>query len=562
VVLRAAETIAAAHRSGLHHLAISPRTVYLKLEDGQLAADAEVKLADFALGRARRLRLSPEQIADGPLDVRTDIFALGALFAHLLTGRPIFTVDDRASAATHLDGMDTREAPGATRELLDRAMAERPEDRYANIDDFIAALSRLGAIDATEQARPAAGRRNAPPPTQTVVAGKYRLERLLGAGGMGTVYEASHLLLPGKHVALKILHSELLTDAQMTERFVKEAQVATRVLHPNIVVVEDVELDAKFGPIVVMELLNGQTVAELIRRGVVPEGRTRRIARQVLDALALAHARGIVHRDIKPANLFLTIDRDGNETVKLLDFGIARAQELRSLTETGRFIGTPSYASPEQLRSADDLNQQTDVYSLGATLFEMVTGRPHGSDLPAALEASGIDARLQAVIRRAMATDRAQRYPSAEAMRADLGVDAAAAEPTPRPPLATSPRNWRPLFIGVPLLIAASAAGAVWFHHDQATPPPESNQRILVEACRSLAPALTALQYPDGSFASIAFNPPAGSDTAQELFSLLTARRACQVLDPADELRAFQALQKQRTPARLAERRRPGSRAL
>ncbi len=199
----------------------------------------------------------------------------------------------------------------------------------------------------------------------------YRILSKLGEGGMGSVYLAEDTMLDRK-VALKVLNPVLTTDPQFTERFRHEAKVQASLIHPNIVALHTFFEDTgKF--CIVMEFVEGITLKELIKRnGPIPEKRTIKIISQVLDALAYAHSKGIIHRDIKPSNIII----DKGDLIKIMDFGVAKILGgEQSLTKTGGAVGTIWYMSPEQIRAEKDIDQRSDIYSLGITLFEMLTGK-------------------------------------------------------------------------------------------------------------------------------------------------------------------------------------------
>lgn len=205
---------------------------------------------------------------------------------------------------------------------------------------------------------------------------KYCIERCLGSGGMGAVYLVRHKQLNALR-AMKVLHSSAAEeDPEFRERFIREAKFAAKIQHPNIVSVMDVELESDSGfSYIVMEYIEGQTVADILQRGPISEKQAIHIIIEAAKGLAYAAENGIVHRDIKPANLMIT--KTGE--VKLADMGIAKnlnhTGNTISLTMEGTMIGTPAYASPEQCRCARDVDTRADIYSLGATLYEMLTGK-------------------------------------------------------------------------------------------------------------------------------------------------------------------------------------------
>jgi serine/threonine-protein kinase len=203
-----------------------------------------------------------------------------------------------------------------------------------------------------------------------VAGGRYRLEQPLGHGGMASVFLAQDVEL-NRPVALKLLAENLAGDPSFRERFVREARLAARLAHPNVVSIYDAGEDGG-RPYIVMECVEGENLSDVLAsRGRLAPDEARALALQAADGLAHAHAAGLVHRDIKPQNLLLRSDG----TLKIADFGIARAAEATALTQAGTVLGTAAYLSPEQALG-EDVGPAADVYSLGAVLYEVLTGRP------------------------------------------------------------------------------------------------------------------------------------------------------------------------------------------
>jgi serine/threonine-protein kinase len=261
-----------------------------------------------------------------------------------------------------------------------------------------------------------------------VLLGKYRVDRVLGAGGIGIIVAAHHLQLD-ERVAIKFLLPEALQSPDVVARFAQEARAAVKIKSEHVVRVIDVGTLPTGSPYMVMEYLEGADLsAVLSKRGPMPVEEVVGLVLQACEALAEAHAIGIVHRDLKPANLFAIARADGSASVKVLDFGISKVTTPGSdmgMTKTSAIVGSPLYMSPEQMRSAKTVDARTDIWSLGAILFELLTGQPPftGESLPelcvnimnsppASIQAMRPDLppRLEAVILRCLEKDRQNRY--------------------------------------------------------------------------------------------------------------------------------------------------------
>lgn len=295
----------------------------------------------------------------------------------------------------------------------------------------------------------------------SVVMDKWRLDRLLGVGGMACVYAATHR--NKKRAALKMLHPEFSTDSGIRERFLREGYLANSVGHRGVVTVDDDDIAEDGSAYIVMELLDGETIEQRWRRKHhrLPLEEVLAVADQVLDVLAAAHDKGVVHRDLKPENLFLT--REGG--VKLLDFGIGALKEVRggpTATLSGATMGTPAFMAPEQARGRwDEVDGQTDLWALGATLFTLLTGEyvHEGETVNETLALavtqparsigslrSDLPADVVALIDRSLAYTKPERFADARAMQAqvrvvyatlsgqDVSEAAALSVPDPEPP--------------------------------------------------------------------------------------------------------------------------------
>jgi serine/threonine-protein kinase len=236
--------------------------------------------------------------------------------------------------------------------------------------------------------------------SHVVLEGRYRIHRILGRGGMGTVYEGQHVQM-GRPVAIKVLRSHRRQHGSSAQRLAREAQIAGSLGHPHICQVYDMGYLEDGSPFVVMERLIGWTLAQrLSTEGALPLAQALLILEQTLSALHAAHHNGVIHRDIKPDNVFLTMDATGAPFVKVLDFGLAKLQQNRdSYTDPGVVLGTPAYMAPEQLLGLG-ADERTDIFACGVLLYETVTGRlpfegkDHAALCAAIAHASAPDPRL------------------------------------------------------------------------------------------------------------------------------------------------------------------------
>ena len=289
--------------------------------------------------------------------------------------------------------------------------------------------------------------------------GRYDVLARLGAGGVGVVYQGRQVPLD-RMVAIKVLQQSAAASPEWRGRFEREARVLSALAHPNVVTVTDFGIDGDV-PYLVMELLQGKTLADLINEGPLSPARALDIVRQTLRGLAFAHGRGIAHRDLKPANIFLQALPDHADHVRLLDFGMAKFLEgtsspglAENLSLAGVVFGTPSYMAPEQAK-AERVDTRADIYAAGAILFQLLAGRlPYVADTPEGIMEAHVrepvpslaEARpdlsiarlVQPVIDRAMAKKPAARYPQAlwmlsalEALDGGSGAAAASAELAP-----------------------------------------------------------------------------------------------------------------------------------
>jgi Protein kinase domain len=270
------------------------------------------------------------------------------------------------------------------------------------------------------------------------LGGKYRIEGFLSRGGMGAVYRATHVML-GKPVALKLIRPEIVTSLEVVRRFQREARAASLLSHPNIVTIYDLGQVEDGTLYLAMELCAGRSLKDLIvAEGPLAPRRAVRLCRAIAGALALAHKNRIVHRDLKPHNVMIARDAEGQETPKLLDFGIAKAVETdgATLTSTGMVLGTPRYLSPEQAKGLS-VDGRSDLYSLGIIFYEMLVGRVPFDDpsVPSLLVKHvaepprppsdlrpGVPPAIESIVLRLLEKDPARRFQSAEDLSAALAA--------------------------------------------------------------------------------------------------------------------------------------------
>jgi serine/threonine-protein kinase len=398
----------------------------------------------------------------------------------------------------------------------------------------------------------------ADPRLGATIGGKYRIVRWLADGGVGSVYEAQHLLIK-RRFAVKFLRSDLLGRRDVLSRFQREAEAAGALESENIGGAIDFGITEAGEPYLLMEYLEGSDLAALSAAvGRLPPERATDLVLQACAGMQRAHAAGVLHRDLKPRNLFVCRRSDGTDLVKVVDFGVAKlldAEALQQLTITGNLVGTPAYMSPEQARGESNLDARADVYALGAILYELLSGRlPHPgashnaliyhiATEPALSLPSGerpLPAALVEAVESALATRPEQRPASAEEFACALAPFArrqpwpitpgapspvlesrvraasplvAAAPSVPAPPFVTSPALRRTLRLAV---VAAAVAGALaavlfgglWLQRPRPLSPAPSEQ----------APALFA-------------SPPARSPSSPE--SALSARDASEPRNPS-----------------------------
>jgi tRNA A-37 threonylcarbamoyl transferase component Bud32 len=396
-----------------------------------------------------------------------------------------------------------------------------------------------------------------------IVNGKFRIDALVGQGGMGRVYRARHLTLD-RPVVLKVLHREFSSDPQVMQRFQREARAASRLDHPNSIAVLDFGESEDGTLFMAMELLGGRDLAKVVAEEFpLGEARIARIGAQILSALAEAHAQGIVHRDLKPENVMVEPRRGEPDFVKVLDFGIAKIAAPGAndpkLTQAGLVCGTPEYMSPEQARGAE-LDARTDLYSMGVILYQLATGElPFQSDtpvgfltkhlaeapVPARQRCGGVSEALEAVISKAMEKDPARRFQTADEMRAAL----LAVEPAPA--IAAAPARSRLLFwvFAGAVVVAAAGGGAVTFFARQSVAArkghPDTISPAQTEAANpATTAASTATATPTPSPTPTPTATPSPTPTATSTSTATTAKRTPAAAPRRDRAKALALFRK------------------
>ena len=470
--------VAQAHERGLLHGRLRPTNV-------KVGTDGQARVLDLGLASleeqtwdSRVLRqdsdwlqgfLAPELLRGAAASPRSDVWAIGALLSAMLTGKPPSRQDpgvvDLAGAAT---------LPEDLLSVLARALAPQPEDRQAHAGELRDELRRLRRTDSKPALRSPSP---ALVPAGGSLAAKYDLGEMLGSGGMGVVYKARDVQL-GRTVALKFLPPELARDPAAKARFFREARAASALDHPNVCTIYEFGETEEHQLYLAMACYDGETLRSKLSRGPLEVSEALDCALQAARGLAKAHRHGIVHRDVKPANLMVT----GDGLVKILDFGIAKLAGEAAVTRIGSAVGTPSYMSPEQIRAAP-VDGRTDLWSLGVVLYEMLAGRPPfpggnpeavramilaGEPEPLSRLRPDTPAALEQIVHRLLQQEPENRYPTADALLADLRTlqDPPASRPSLQtvalPPPRRAVRLPR-LALGAAAVIAATAAiAASW----------------------------------------------------------------------------------------------------
>jgi serine/threonine protein kinase len=468
ILLQLARALGVAHDQGVVHRDITPRNIVLEQSSGRRDV---VKLCDFGVSRTpfggdrvtksgemvgAPAYMAPEQLRgqDDP-DAATDVYALGTVAYEMLSGALPYTATSpvamiaaklRDPVTSLLELRPLTRMPRELDSLVLRCLSLDPMAR-PTAREVEAELSRLSLHTASDVE-----------PTDLVgsMIGSYRVRSLIGTGGMGWVYRAIHPQI-GTEVAIKVLLPEVAASSEVIQRFAQEARASSAIGSPHIPKYYDFGTLSDGRAYAVMELLEGETVGDKIARvGPLPLAEVVEIVEQAAEALRCAHVANVIHRDVKPDNIFLAKTPEGGETVKVLDFGIAKAltrngtQPSTRLTQVGTFIGTPAYCAPEQMYGGA-VGPETDVYALAATTYEMLTGcvafdgdvaevfAAKSKAIPSvSARIPGLPSIVDATITCAMAYMPEDRFASMdelrEAVRGWLSAPADVAQPLPPPP--------------------------------------------------------------------------------------------------------------------------------
>ncbi|WP_437321812.1 protein kinase domain-containing protein [Sorangium sp. So ce385] len=485
-----ADALVLLHASQIVHGSLTSWNIFMHRDSEQ--KEVVTKVLDAGLGErpplfdnllmakeeaaASVMYMSPEQIRGRQeVDHRADIWAVGIIMFEMLTGaRPFAGAKVSEAIAKIMTGEIPRldqsgqRIAGRLADVVACCLQPNREKRFASAGDLALALDGFTEAPARSHnvgspglpdvaGSPQTGRASEPasptpaPPSVAapaldlgqgspkpgdVIDDRYHLIRPLGEGGMGSVWSAEDVRLK-RDVAIKLLSRSLAESVDLRRRFEREAIAAARLRSPHIVTIHDYGFDSRGRPYIVQDLILGRDLRGILEAETQLErGRAARLAIQACTALDAIHSEGLIHRDIKPGNLLITKISGGHEHLMLVDFGIAKAVDgVREgvNTTTGVVLGTPHYMSPEQIHSGDDVDKRTDIYSLGATLYETLSGRkPFSGDVSTILQnkllfvppplasVANVSPAMNAVIMRCLDPDRKNRFESATSLRQAL----------------------------------------------------------------------------------------------------------------------------------------------
>ncbi len=409
IVIQVCGALEEAHRQGIFHRDLKPDDIVLTSVGGLTDFP---KLIDFGLAKVTKREIgsqshfatansatagsaipssiayaSPEQLTDAGIDARSDIYSLAVILYEMLTGKlphDASTVSEYAllTVASMPIPLNERVRGKTFSRKLDIAIAKalerHPEDRYASAADFADALSVFTKKKVQVYVTESDG---GVPKEGDVIEGKYVIERVLGAGGMGVVVAAWDAVLR-RQVAIKLMLPRAMRVQHAQERFKREARAAAAIASEHVVRIIGIETPEDYPPFIIMEHLNGLDLGQLLAsRGPLPVQEAIDYMLQVCEATNEAHLLGLVHRDIKPANIFIASRADGSSIAKVLDFGLSKVMtggaegDDGSLTATNLVAGSPHYMSPEQVRSLKNVDARTDIWSIGAVVYEILSGK-------------------------------------------------------------------------------------------------------------------------------------------------------------------------------------------
>jgi parallel beta-helix repeat protein len=383
-MLELLEGIHACHQKGIIHRDLKPQNILVN-KDGQL------KILDFGIAKTAKKQtrtgvamgtphyMAPEQcLGKSEISPKADVYAIGIILWEFLTGHPPFDLKSEADdpalaiALMHLSTPppleDLKKAPGAGpfADLLQGMLAKKPEER-PEIPAIIEALKKE-LSRRTNQSH--SGFQAVQAAAGTYIGDIYKVEKLLGSGGMGKVFKALDTAL-NRVVAIKVLSDEATAEETIVERFIKEGQLLANLGHPNVLGCYAASRDRQTGtPFLVMEYVDGVLLSDLKPSLMADKAKIGTLMLQLLEGIQACHAKGIIHRDLKPSNLMVT--REG--ILKIFDFGIAKT--AGRMTKTGMTVGTPQYMSPEQCTGDKDITAQSDLYSIGIVFWELIFGTP------------------------------------------------------------------------------------------------------------------------------------------------------------------------------------------
>jgi len=494
IILPICEGLGAAHQTGITHRDLKPANILID-------KTGKVKVADFGLARledSEKLTrtgavmgtpayMSPEQVRGEKPGPRSDIFSLGVMLYELLTAKLPFWGNNVPAISHAIIYEDPKpaaelnpEIPEALEQVINKALQKRPENRYASMPALLSDLKKI-----QQRFQPTVIERQTPvAPMIDKTGSRYRILKELGKGGMGEVFLAQDTLLD-REVVLKFMLPQYLANPELKARFLREARVAARLKHPNLITIHDFGEDQNRAYIA-MEYVEGESLKDLLARKELSLQEALDLILQICEGLNAAHQAGITHRDLKPANIL--IDKKGQ--AKVADFGLARLEGSTPLTQAGNIMGTVRYMSPEQVRGKE-LDSRSDIFSLGVMLYELLTRRLPFSDEnendfaifeaikqqnpePVSRYQPGGSKGLQRIMDKVLDKDRETRYQSVEELASDLKREIA----RPAPDEKTAKRRYGPIAIVSAVILAASLLG-VWLLPKLTNQPPPSIKTTL-----------------------------------------------------------------------------------